>query len=187
MTLKLLQALQASGTVSDPARVVSLASIGNIWVAPKGGIFFNDLNADKNYDLWTCYGQSKLANIMFAKEFYRRLQQKNLPIISVALNPGMISETNLTRHGGLAYYSAFVSRVTANGKLNTLLACPNKNIAQGASTTLFCSLNPDIQAGEYYSDCKVETELINPVALDPVAADCIIGDWQAKARRNFVK
>lgn len=34
---------------------------------------------------------------------------------------------------------------------------PPKTIPQGAATTLYCALSPDIVPGEFYMDCRVET------------------------------
>jgi hypothetical protein len=36
----------------------------------------------------------------------------------------------------------------------------------GASTTLFCALNPTIDRGAYYSDCAVETQHVHEKAFD---------------------
>ena len=41
-------------------------------IAPKGGIEFDNLSGEKGYSAWRAYGQSKMANLLFAKELARR-------------------------------------------------------------------------------------------------------------------
>ena len=42
------------------------------------------------------YGNSKLANILFAKELQRRLDREGVPIISLTLDPGVVNTGELT-------------------------------------------------------------------------------------------
>lgn len=54
---------------SPAARVVSVSSMGH----KMGGLDLDDLNFERRrYNSWVAYGQSKLANILFAKELARR-------------------------------------------------------------------------------------------------------------------
>lgn len=39
-----------------------------------GQINFDDINQDKDYNLWRSYAQSKLANVLFTRELANRLQ-----------------------------------------------------------------------------------------------------------------
>ena len=59
-----------------------------------GKIDFDDLQREKRYFRWTAYGQSKLANLMFALELDRRLRRAGSPVLSVAAHPGYAA-TNL--------------------------------------------------------------------------------------------
>ncbi|GKA51265.1 short-chain dehydrogenase TIC 32, chloroplastic-like protein [Tanacetum coccineum] len=63
----------------------------------KGGILFEKLNNEKCYNSLYAYGQSKLANILHAKELSRRLKEEGADITVNALHPGVIA-TNLSRH-----------------------------------------------------------------------------------------
>ncbi|MFZ6051347.1 oxidoreductase [Halocola ammonii] len=78
---------------AENARVISLASLAHMW----GDIQFDDYNFEKKYDKQKSYGQSKLACLMFAYEFQRRLQRKGSSVISLAAHPG-VSDTELARH-----------------------------------------------------------------------------------------
>ena len=60
--------------LADEGRVVMLSS-GAHMRAPKGGIEFDNLSGDIGYTPWKAYGQSKLANLLFAKELARRLRR----------------------------------------------------------------------------------------------------------------
>jgi NAD(P)-dependent dehydrogenase (short-subunit alcohol dehydrogenase family) len=59
-----------------------------------GRINFDDLQSERRYERWTAYGQSKLANLLFAFELGRRVQTAGLALRSVAAHPGY-AETNL--------------------------------------------------------------------------------------------
>ncbi|KAL8196246.1 hypothetical protein R6Q57_025246 [Mikania cordata] len=63
----------------------------------KGGIMFDKLNDEKCYNKYYAYGQSKLANILHAKELTRRLKEEGVDITVNSLHPGVIA-TNLARH-----------------------------------------------------------------------------------------
>ena len=75
------------------ARVVVTSSI-----AHRGAkIFFDDINAERRYRAQDRYGQSKLANLMFAFELDSRLRRARSSTIAVGCHPG-IADTELARH-----------------------------------------------------------------------------------------
>ena len=78
---------------SAPSRIVTLSSLGHLF----GTIDFDDFMGEKNKD-WPffhkgyAYPQSKLANILLAKELARRLDGKYLQrIIGFSVTPGLSS------------------------------------------------------------------------------------------------
>jgi NAD(P)-dependent dehydrogenase (short-subunit alcohol dehydrogenase family) len=110
--------------------------------APASGIEFDNLSGERGYAPWRAYGQSKLANLLFARELSRRLPGQRQT--ANALHPGVIA-TNLTRHSPL---------VRAAFALAAPLAL--KNVAQGAATQCYVATHPALAAnGEYFSDCNV--------------------------------
>lgn len=55
---------------STPARVVVVASVAHTWT----GLRLDDINSEGSYDPIKAYGQSKLANVLFARSLAKRLQ-----------------------------------------------------------------------------------------------------------------
>jgi NAD(P)-dependent dehydrogenase (short-subunit alcohol dehydrogenase family) len=133
-----------------PARVVFLSSLAH----KRGVIDVDDLHfSRRKYDAWTAYGQSKLANMLDAKELSDQLAGSNVSACSV--HPGVI-QTNLLRHipflsdGGILAGAALAI-------MGPLVF--DKTIPQGAATTLFGCLSPDAQGGVYLVDCAVAEPL----------------------------
>ncbi|SPM42099.1 NAD(P)-dependent dehydrogenase, short-chain alcohol dehydrogenase family [Mycobacterium numidiamassiliense] len=77
------------------ARVVSLSSLA---ARQSGQIHFDDLQFEKSYAPMSAYGQSKLANLMFARELDRRSREAGWGILSSAAHPGL-TKTNLQISG----------------------------------------------------------------------------------------
>lgn len=127
-------------------RVVTLASTAHTF----GNIDIDDLhfNNDGNkYSAWGAYGQSKLANILFAKGLADRMEDK---LISLSVHPGVI-KTNLWRYTTpkIGIFDWLLEQLIAN-----------KDIEQGAATTLWAATStrcefPDMR-GAYCDDCNAQ-------------------------------
>jgi len=118
------------------SRVVTLASEAHRF----GRIDLDDLNWHRRrYRRWAAYGQSKLANLMFAYELDRRLRAKRSPVLSVAAHPGYAA-TDLQSHT-----ESLLDRVMAIG--NRLIA---QNATMGALPTLYAATMPEVKGGEFY-------------------------------------
>jgi WW domain-containing oxidoreductase len=130
--------------------------------APAGGIQFDNLAGEKSYSAWGAYGQSKLANILFAKQLAKRFQGSAR--VANALHPGVIA-TNLDRH-----MNPLVGVAYAIAKPIAL-----KTIPQGAATEVWAAVHPDAArlSGEYLADCNVATP--RRLANDPALAERL---WQ---------
>ena len=75
-------------------RVVTVTSL-----AMRGGeLDFDSLNEKETYEPWQAYGDSKLADMVYALELQRRLEQNSIDASSHAAHPGMAS-TDLFRRG----------------------------------------------------------------------------------------
>lgn len=142
--------------LADDGRVVVLSSDAHR-MAPRGGIRFDDLAGEKGYSPWTAYGQSKLANLLFAKELARRFAGTRRT--ANAVHPGVIA-TNLSRHMNKVASAAF-------GAAGTLLF---KSVEQGAATEVYVAVHPAVAtiSGEYFADCNVAEP--TPEAKDPALA-----------------
>jgi NAD(P)-dependent dehydrogenase (short-subunit alcohol dehydrogenase family) len=133
--------------LADNGRVVMLSSSAHK-TAPKEGIQFDNLSGQKRYNPWTAYGQSKLANLLFAKALAKRLAGTGK--IANALHPGVI-KTNLMR------YMNIPGGAAGQLGLGVASALFFKTVAQGAATQCYVAANPKAAAisGEYFADCNV--------------------------------
>jgi len=123
-------------------RIVILSSAAHT-LTVSGGIDFDNLDAAQGYNPWRFYGQSKLANLLHARELARRLEGTGVTVN--ALHPGII-RTNLARDTG-----GFMT------KLMTLFApLLEKTLEQGAATQCYVATHPELDGvtGQYFSDCK---------------------------------
>jgi NAD(P)-dependent dehydrogenase (short-subunit alcohol dehydrogenase family) len=116
-------------------RVVTLSS----GVHKVGRIGIDDLNWERRrYQAWAAYGQSKLANLMFAYELQRRLAASGSTVRSLAAHPGYAA-TELQSHT-----ESFVDRLMAVG--NRFFAQSANN---GALPSLYAATDPDIAGGSF--------------------------------------
>jgi WW domain-containing oxidoreductase len=128
--------------LADKGRVVMVSSSAYN-MAPKGGIQLDNLSGEKGYNPWKEYGQSKLANVLFARELARRLEGSGKT--ANALHPGVI-QTNLGR--------------SMPGLFRGVLAASSsvflKSAAQGAATQVYVATHPSIEGvgGAYFADCN---------------------------------
>ncbi|CAJ1082347.1 retinol dehydrogenase 11 [Xyrichtys novacula] len=122
---------------SAPSRVINLSSGAH----NLGKIQFDDLKGEKNYHPISAYAQSKLANILFTRELAKRTEL--LGVSTYAVDPGMV-DTEISRHfiRPLGYFVKTFSFMI-------------KTPAEGASTTIYCTVTPENQMlnGGYYRDC----------------------------------
>jgi NAD(P)-dependent dehydrogenase (short-subunit alcohol dehydrogenase family) len=113
-----------------------------------GSIDLDDLNWERRpYHRWRAYGQSKLANLLYAREFARRLTAAGSDITVAAAHPGY-ARTELqtkgpTMQGGL---SGSVNRL-ANRVANAVVA---QSAAAGALPQLMAATAPGIPTGSYW-------------------------------------
>ncbi|KAL9240470.1 hypothetical protein vseg_014684 [Gypsophila vaccaria] len=77
-------------------RIVNVSSEAHRFAYPEG-IRFDKLNDQSSYQSWRAYGQSKLANILHAKELTKHLKEEGVEITANSLHPGAIN-TNLFRY-----------------------------------------------------------------------------------------
>ncbi|BBX10154.1 SDR family NAD(P)-dependent oxidoreductase [Mycolicibacterium aichiense] len=121
----------------DGSRVVVVASVAhNI----RAKIAFDDLQWERRrYERVASYGQSKLANLMFAYELQRRLTAAGAKTIAVAAHPG-VSDTELIRHvpGSSLPGVKLISGLLLN------------SAEMGALATLRAATDPSVTGGQYY-------------------------------------
>ena len=150
-------------TSQTDARIVTVTSGAQYF----GTIRWDDLNWSQGYDRYGAYGQSKLANVMFALELHNRLQDDNSAVKSLAAHPG-IARTNLQP-------AALASGGNRWEALAYRLMDPLFQSAEmGALPQLHAATAPSAQSGEHYGpsqfgglrgspgQCRIA-----PTALDP--------------------
>jgi protochlorophyllide reductase len=109
-----------------------------------GNINFNDLQSQSNYGRYKAYGQSKIANIMFALELQRRLRAIKAKVLSVAAHPGYAS-TNLQKISADPSTPLVERLVYPIG--NQVIA---QSAAMGALPQLYAATAPGVEGGAFY-------------------------------------
>jgi NAD(P)-dependent dehydrogenase (short-subunit alcohol dehydrogenase family) len=120
--------------VTTGSRVVTVSSLAYL----RGAIDFDNLKSEKSYEPMREYAQSKLADLLFALEFERRIVAAHGQSISIAAQPGA-NNTELSRHMSRDAFAAAVERV------GTLM-----EPWQGALPSLYAAVSRDAQGGKLY-------------------------------------
>jgi NAD(P)-dependent dehydrogenase (short-subunit alcohol dehydrogenase family) len=136
------------------SRVVTLSSI-----AHRGAfIDFDNLDGSNGYKAMKFYGQSKLANLLFAKELDERLKQHQISTISLAAHPG-ISSTNLFKLG----------KKDAPRYLKALMNLFFQSADKGALPTIHAATDLNLKGGEYIGPDGIGNRKGNPAIETPAS------------------
>ena len=157
---------------SAGARIVNLSSAG-YRMAPEG-LRFDDLQFERDYQGFPCYGHSKLANIAFTIELARRLADEGIAVNAV--HPGFVAtELGHLRPEDKARFVREEKRPekkkSSGGGGPDLSALGEPLTAeQGAATSICVAASPEVEGitGRYFEDCALSE--LTPVAADPEAA-----------------
>ena len=146
----LLTALLAPALLAGaPARVVNLSSGGH----RASDIHWDDPNYEtRPYDKFESYGQSKTANILFARELDARLGSHG--VHAYAVHPGMIA-TDLGRHMTKDDVKELSAKFAASGSRPAY-----KPVEAGAATSVWAAVAPELEGhgGAYLADCEVSDD-----------------------------
>ncbi|MET3961856.1 NAD(P)-dependent dehydrogenase (short-subunit alcohol dehydrogenase family) [Marmoricola sp. OAE513] len=157
LTGRLLPALLAA-----PApRVVTIASIAHLG----GDAGVVDANPEATYDANKYYAQSKLANLMFARELHKRAAAAGSPLTSTAAHPGVSSTGLIIDPDGMG--ANWIFR-TVGPFILPLLFQP---AAAGANPTLYAATLAE--PGSYTGPQWIGESRgpIGPARLNPYAED----------------
>lgn len=150
-------------------RIVTVSSLAHKF----GHLRLKDLMYEKTrYNPTVAYGQSKLANIMYAFELQRRLDAAGSDVSSYAVHPGY-SDTALQSSGPSGFLKILYK------PMNAILAQPAK---YGAYPTVLAATDPKARPGGYYGPTRLQ-DMRGPVgdsAVHPKALD------KGKARTLWV-
>lgn len=139
---------------SQPARVIVVSSLAN----RRAGIDFDDWNWEKRpFNMWFAYAQSKVANILFAKQASELYAKEGIRFYS--LHPGTV-------------FTAIQNEISPEdwdklGWVDKSTGKPIdriKTVEQGASTSVWAALAPELedQSGAYCENCAVSVGVVDP-------------------------
>ncbi|HEY1097667.1 MAG TPA: SDR family oxidoreductase [Myxococcota bacterium] len=171
--LKQTASSSSSSSSSVQPRIVVLSSCYHDQAMGKEGrIDFDDLQFERRpYDGWTAYAQSKLANLLHAKQLAKRLEGSGVTAVSV--HPGWV-RTGLVKNSMPTFVQDYVLR-----PFLSLMGMVEPDV--GAQTTWYALLSSTIEPGAYYSQTGMYRDASakrggwplrspNPHAHDDVAA-----------------
>jgi WW domain-containing oxidoreductase len=138
------------------SRVVIVSSSASYAQSPPEGVMFDNLAGQRFYDPALFYGQSKLANALYAGELARRLRARGIAVN--AADPGAVRGTGLMQH------------LKWPLRLLHALASPfMKSAPQGAATPALLAASPGLNgaSGEFWADCRPAqgSPLLHDIAL----------------------
>jgi NAD(P)-dependent dehydrogenase (short-subunit alcohol dehydrogenase family) len=119
---------------AETPRVVTVASLAH----RNGKMEWDNLQSEKSYTAWGAYNNSKLANILFARELDRKAREAHSKLLSVAVHPG-ISVTNIAGPG-----SDVKSRF-----MRLFGRFMFQSDEMGALPTLYAATAPEVEGGQY--------------------------------------
>ncbi|SNS73115.1 NAD(P)-dependent dehydrogenase, short-chain alcohol dehydrogenase family [Sphingomonas laterariae] len=125
-------------------RVVTVSSM----VHGRGHIDWDDLQIERGYRSQRAYNQTKLANLLFAREFQRRIDASNAGISSMAVHPGVAQTSigaNRSQLGKFRMGDHIVSSI-----LSVVMPYLGQPASAGALPTLFAATAPEAEAGGFY-------------------------------------
>lgn len=175
---RLVTGLHGALASAGGARVVVVSSIAH----RRSPVMFDDIHfADRDYDKWSAYGQSKTANVLSAVGVADRWAADG--ITANAVHPGGIM-TNLQRHMDPEEFKV-LGWMDADGNLREGFKTPE----QGAATSTVLAVSPHVAGvtGTYFEDCNEALEAtagdrshgVESYALDPGLADRL---WDESVR-----
>ena len=150
---------------SEAPRVVTVSSNAHKY----GRIRFDDLMGERRYERWLAYGQTKLANLLFAFELARRAERAGLALRSLAAHPGYAAthlqyqSSEVRRHRLLG-----LAERAINAGANLVLAQSDE---RGALPTLYAATR-DLPSGGYVGPDGIGEWRGHPTLVTPARRAC---------------
>ena len=127
-------------------RVVTVSSL----MHGQGYFDWNDLQMAQGYAAQRAYNQTKLANLLFARELQRLASAACTPLQSISVHPG-VARTNIGRNrrklGRYRFSDHIVDLVI---RLSFTLPFVGQAAGRGALPTLYAAASPEARGGEFY-------------------------------------
>ncbi|KAH9496166.1 Retinol dehydrogenase 14 [Bulinus truncatus] len=138
LTLRLLDRIK----LSAPSRIIIVSSS----LSKNGSIHFDDIHSEQNYNKVKAYCDSKLANLLFARELAERWKGSGVDVF--AMHPGMVA-TNLGRYVIPSVINRFLS------PLFVILGL--RDADEGCQSVVYCAVAEELKgrSGIYVGkNCK---------------------------------
>jgi NAD(P)-dependent dehydrogenase (short-subunit alcohol dehydrogenase family) len=147
LTNLLLDLLKASA----PARIITVSSGAHM----AGSTSFDDVRAERGYNGFRIYANSKLANVLFTYELARRLEGSG--VTANCLHPGAVRTGFAADTQGLF------------GAIFNLARPFMLSPEEGARTSIYLASAPEVEGvtGKYFVNCRAQTSL--PSSYDRAA------------------
>lgn len=130
--------------MSSAPRVITTSSL----VHRHGWFDRDDLQITQHYEAQRAYNQTKLANLLFARELQRRAASSASPLLSFAAHPGVARTaigSNRQRHGQLRWKDHLVSLT-----LSLVMPLLGQDADRGALPLLHAATVNDLEPGILY-------------------------------------
>ncbi|KAI3890199.1 hypothetical protein MKX03_023381 [Papaver bracteatum] len=144
LTNLLLETMKSTEDQSNvEGRIINVSSNAHNY-SYNGGILFDKINDESRFNLLRAYAQSKLANVLHANELARRFKEEGVQLTANSLTPGVVV-TNICRDTILSGIASSLGKYFL------------KNVQQGASTTCYVALHPNVKGvnGEYFRNNNI--------------------------------
>lgn len=152
-------------------RIVTVSSL----VHGSGKFDWNDLQMEKNYNSQRAYNQTKLANLLFARELQARIDQRGDKVKSVAAHPGVAQTSIGANRKSLGAFQLGDHLVSL--ALSLVMPFLGQPAPQGALPTLYAATSEAVTGGGFYGpDGPGEMKgspapaTVKPAARDPRVA-----------------
>ena len=146
------------------ARVVSVASLAHTTVGSVDLTSLTPEGSGQHYRRWQSYGQSKLANLLFALELDRRTKAAGVGVVSVGAHPGYAA-TNITKTGPAS--SGLSLAGMGMHQVSRIIA---QSAAAGAMPLLMAATDPSLRGGEYIGPSGIRGLRGRPKIVTPSRA-----------------
>ncbi|KAJ4803011.1 NAD(P)-binding Rossmann-fold superfamily protein [Rhynchospora pubera] len=145
LTNLLLEKMKATSQENGVEGRIVIVSSDSYKMTYHRGIQFDKINNERRYNSILAYGQSKLANMLHCLELSQKLKDENVNITVNSLHPGAVVTSILRHHSFL------------DGLLGLVGKFVLKNVHQGAATTCYLALHPNLSGvtGKFFVDCNM--------------------------------
>lgn len=125
-------------------RIVTVSSL----VHGSGRFDWDDLNMTKDYNSQRAYNQTKLANLLFARELQARIDQRGDRVKSLAAHPGVAQTSIGANRKSLGAFHLVDHLVSLT--LSLVMPFLGQPAAEGALPILYAATSNDVVGGGFY-------------------------------------